>query len=140
MSRAGHPFPAWDPVGNEEGVCNGGQHGDGELIASTDRRARLRGPAPVQSNMVAEEVDSTPAVLALGRRPAWRCRWPEQVRAIPSGARSPEYAVEVLMGRGLTAELNDLGGSRSSRASEGPVWAAPAGPRRQGSREANSCR
>jgi glycerol-3-phosphate dehydrogenase (NAD(P)+) len=84
-------------------------------------QARALDDVLTESNMVAEGVDSTPAVLALARRAGVEMPVAEQVGAILSGARSPEDAVEALMGRGLTSELHDLGGSRSSRAPEGPV-------------------
>jgi glycerol-3-phosphate dehydrogenase (NAD(P)+) len=111
-----------------------GLAGNGDLIAtcSSDEsrnhrvgvalgQARALGDVLTESNMVAEGVDSTPAVLALARRAGVEMPVAEQVDAMLTGARSPEAAVEALMGRGLTTELHDLGGSRLGRVTEGPA-------------------
>lgn len=60
------------------------------------------------TNMVAEGVDSTPAVLALAREVGVEMPVAEQVGAMLAGLRSPEDAVEALMGRRPTSELHDL--------------------------------
>jgi hypothetical protein len=62
-------------------------------------QARALGDVLTESNMVAEGVDSTPAVLALARWAGVEMPVAEQVGAILSGARSPEDAGEALMGR-----------------------------------------
>ncbi len=84
-------------------------------------QARALGDVLTESNMVAEGVDSTPAVLELARRVGVEMPVAEQVGAMLSGARSPEEAVESLMGRGLTSELHDLGAGSLRRAVDGPA-------------------
>ena len=111
-----------------------GLAGNGDLIAtcSSDEsrnhrvgvalgQSRALGDVLTESNMVAEGVDSTPAVLALARRAAVEMPVAEQVGAMLTGARSPEDAVEALMGRGLTSELHDLRGRRLRPPGDGPV-------------------
>jgi glycerol-3-phosphate dehydrogenase (NAD(P)+) len=111
-----------------------GLAGNGDLIATccSDKsrnhrvgvalgQARALGEILTESNMVAEGVDSTPAVLALARRAGVEMPVAEQVGAMLAGARSPEDAVESLMGRGLTSELHDLGGRRFTQATDGPA-------------------
>ncbi len=110
-----------------------GLAGNGDLIAtcSSDEsrnhrvgvalgQARPLDEVLTELNMVAEGVDSTPAVLALARRVGVEMPVAEQVGAILAGTRSPHDAVESLMGRVLTSELHDLGGSRFRRAIDGP--------------------
>jgi glycerol-3-phosphate dehydrogenase (NAD(P)+) len=111
-----------------------GLAGNGDLIAtcSSDEsrnhrvgvglgQARALSDILTESNMVAEGVDSTPAVLALARRVGVEMPVAEQVGAMLTGVRSPEDAVQSLMRRGLTSELHDLGGSRLSRVADGRV-------------------
>ncbi len=111
-----------------------GLAGNGDLIATCSSvesrnhrvgvalgQARTLSDIVTETNMVAEGVDSTPAVLALARRVGVEMPVAEQVGAMLTGARSPEDAVESLMGRGLTSELHDLGGSRFRQVTDGPV-------------------
>ncbi len=110
-----------------------GLAGNGDLIATccSDKsrnhrvgvalgQARSLGEILTESNMVAEGVDSTPAVLALARRVGVEMPVAEEVGAMLAGARSPKDAVDSLMGRGLTSELHDLGGRRFTPATDGP--------------------
>jgi glycerol-3-phosphate dehydrogenase (NAD(P)+) len=102
-----------------------GLAGNGDLIAtcaSPDSRNHRVGVALGQSQtlsdilagttMVPEGVDSTPAVLALARKAGVEMPVAEQVGAMLAGERTPEAAVEALMGRRLTSELHDLGSAR----------------------------
>jgi glycerol-3-phosphate dehydrogenase (NAD(P)+) len=102
-----------------------GLAGNGDLIAtcaSPDSRNHRVGVALGQSQtlsdilagttMVPEGVDSTPAVLAMARDAGVEMPVAEQVGAMLAGERTPEAAVEALMGRRLTSELHDLGGAR----------------------------
>ena len=104
-----------------------GLAGNGDLIAtccspeSRNHRvgvalgqSRALGDILAETNMVPEGVDSTPGVLALARQAGVEMPVAEQVGAMLAGDRSPEAAVESLMGRQLTSELHDLGGVRSN--------------------------
>jgi len=107
-----------------------GLAGNGDLIATCSSpesrnhrvgvalgQSRTLGDILAETNMVPEGVDSTPAVLALARQAGVEMPVAEQVGAMLAGERSPEAAVESLMGRRLTSELHDLGPARRNKSS-----------------------